>query len=80
MTPCGACRQVLAEFAPEMWVIAIGGQGQNVSKDIIENYQIWKVMDLLPNYFGPSNLFPASSTKDRAPFCNDDNSHKEILT
>jgi cytidine deaminase len=45
--PCGACRQVLNEFAPEMEVIMAGAMGQ-VKKQ--------KLKELLPNSFGPKSL------------------------
>ena len=50
-TPCGACRQVLAEFAPaggdqEMLVIVAGRQG----------YQSFLLRDLLPHAFLPRHL------------------------
>jgi cytidine deaminase len=50
VTPCGACRQVLAEFAPpdgEMLVIIIDGQG-----DVRE----MTLSALLPDQFGPEHL------------------------
>ena len=47
--PCGACRQVIAEFlAPEALVKAINHK--NESKE-------WTVNDLLPDAFTPKNLF-----------------------
>jgi cytidine deaminase len=45
--PCGVCRQVMREFAPNMTVI-IG--------DLAGNYQIFTLADLLPQSFGPENL------------------------
>jgi cytidine deaminase len=44
--PCGACRQALAEFAPDIEVIAVGG-GQE---------RRWRLVDLLPDRFGPADL------------------------
>ncbi|MBN1217372.1 MAG: cytidine deaminase [Anaerolineae bacterium] len=46
-TPCGVCRQVLREFAPELTVI-IG--------DVEGNYKVFTLSDLLPHSFGPEHL------------------------
>ena len=46
--PCGACRQVIAEFfAPEAEVMAVNH---------LDNRQIWTVAQLLPDAFTPKNL------------------------
>jgi len=45
--PCGVCRQVMREFAPDLIVI-VG--------DINGNYQVFTLPDLLPHSFGPENL------------------------
>lgn len=45
--PCGTCRQVLNEFAPNITVLAANGKGEFVSITLGE---------LLPNSFGPHNL------------------------
>jgi cytidine deaminase len=47
VTPCGACRQVLAEFAPQMTVIVADTNG---------NRQVYSLSDLLPAAFGPDQL------------------------
>ena len=47
VTPCGACRQVLAEFGPRMTVIVADTRG---------NQQIYSLAELLPEAFGPANL------------------------
>ena len=47
-TPCGACRQVLFEFAPDLVVIAGGGDGATA------RYHLGR--DLLPDGFGPLRL------------------------
>jgi len=47
VAPCGACRQVLAEFNPEMAVILADTAG------------LWTILpldDLLPRAFGPEDL------------------------
>jgi cytidine deaminase len=48
-TPCGVCRQVLAEFdsAGSMTIIAAKST---------EEYQIYTLKELLPHGFGPENL------------------------
>jgi cytidine deaminase len=46
-TPCGACRQVIAEFGPEAVVYASGDAGRPLIKTISE---------LLPHGFGPRRL------------------------
>ena len=45
--PCGACRQFLNEFAPEMEVLAARADGHYVS---------YKLNELLPRAFSPENL------------------------
>jgi len=44
--PCGACRQVMLEFGPDMRVTAVGPQGART----------WRLVDLLPDPFGPEDL------------------------
>lgn len=53
--PCGACRQVMAEFGVEKVYLA-GPQGR---------YRVLTFEDLLPEAFGPGDL-PATSRPDRA--------------
>lgn len=45
--PCGACRQMLYEFAPELRVLAARGDG---------TWQEAKLSELLPCGFGPASL------------------------
>ena len=45
--PCGACRQMLYEFAPGLRVIAARGDG---------DFQTVPLADLLPHGFGPKSL------------------------
>ncbi len=46
-SPCGACRQVMREFALDCSVILINGQGET---------KVTKLSQLLPDSFGPENL------------------------
>ena len=46
--PCGACRQVLREFAPELLVIMTDAQGKEVRRE--------RLSSLLPSSFGPEDL------------------------
>lgn len=43
-SPCGACRQVMSEFAPNMSVFIADAEG---------NYRRTNVVELLPDHFGP---------------------------
>jgi cytidine deaminase len=47
VTPCGACRQVLAEFGPDMTVIVADSNG---------NCQVHTLDELLPSAFTPAQL------------------------
>lgn len=47
VTPCGACRQVLVEFGPEMTVIVADTRG---------NCRVYRLGELLPDAFGPEQL------------------------
>jgi cytidine deaminase len=46
-SPCGACRQVLHEFNPEMRVITPSGSGSS---------RVWTVNELLPHAFGAERM------------------------
>jgi len=46
-SPCGACRQVLAEFAPQMPVIMVNLTGKREEKTVAQ---------LLPVFFAPTDL------------------------
>jgi cytidine deaminase len=47
VAPCGVCRQVLREFAPDLTIIIT-----NLSGD----YRVLSLSDLLPDSFGPEDL------------------------
>ena len=47
LTPCGACRQVLSEFAPDLRVICAGAGGER---------RVWRLGQLLPEAFSPRDL------------------------
>lgn len=47
-SPCGACRQVLYEFAPDLKVIRADGEGRR--------WEAMPLSELLPHAFGPSEL------------------------
>ncbi len=47
-TPCGACRQFLNEFNPQMTVITVNERGKVTHQTTLDK--------LLPNAFGPHNL------------------------
>jgi cytidine deaminase len=45
--PCGACRQVLHEFGPDMQVVSEGSSGRRKQR---------RLGELLPDAFGPDDL------------------------
>ena len=45
--PCGVCRQVLREFAPDLEIICLNGKGEE---------QVFTLSELLPHSFGPEFL------------------------
>lgn len=47
-SPCGACRQVMAEFGLDILVLIADAEGKL--------HQAMNVSDLLPGAFGPANL------------------------
>jgi cytidine deaminase len=44
--PCGACRQVLAEFGDGLEVVSVGPKDRRT----------WRLAELLPDRFGPDSL------------------------
>jgi cytidine deaminase len=58
VTPCGACRQVLAEFNPRMTVIVANAEGER---------RIYGLPDLLPDAFGPEQLQSAGAVPVQKP-------------
>jgi cytidine deaminase len=51
VSPCGACRQFLYEFNPDMVVVSEGTDGRRAR---------WLLSQLLPDGFGPGDLEPAT--------------------
>ena len=49
VTPCGACRQALVEFAPDLQVYSVSKTGAE---------QRWKISELIPMAFTWKSLFP----------------------
>jgi cytidine deaminase len=51
--PCGACRQFLYEFNPDMLVVSEGSNGER---------RQWSLRELLPDAFGPDDLRDAGAS------------------
>jgi len=50
--PCGVCRQVMREFAPELEIICLNASGEE---------KIFTLPELLPHSFGPDHLHHKST-------------------
>jgi cytidine deaminase len=50
-TPCGVCRQVMREFAPDLEIICLNGNGEA---------KTFTLSELLPYSFGPDHLSHAA--------------------
>ena len=48
--PCGTCRQVLVELAPDVEIISVAGEGSG------QALERWRLTDLIPHAFLPSSL------------------------
>ncbi len=48
VTPCGVCRQVLAEFCGDDFLI--------IAAKNVKEYKIYTLRELLPDSFGPKNI------------------------
>jgi len=55
VSPCGVCRQVLAEFGPDLVVEAVGPRSS----------RRWTLAELLPDAFGADALRPRGSSPDQ---------------
>lgn len=53
-TPCGACRQVISEFGPELAVVMPDGP---------DRYKLSNMRELLPGAFGPASLAAAREAR-----------------
>jgi cytidine deaminase len=51
ISPCGACRQFLYEFGPEMIVVSEGTRGER---------KVWRLSELLVDGFGSSDMESAA--------------------
>jgi cytidine deaminase len=58
VAPCGACRQVLAEFNPRMTVIVA---------DLVGKRHTYSLPELLPDAFGPEHLQSAGAVPVQKP-------------
>ena len=47
-TPCGSCRQVMAEFNPELILYIVDENGKITQETTLK--------EILPGYFGPGSL------------------------
>jgi cytidine deaminase len=56
--PCGACRQVIAEFGPDATIVTQGAGAVTAR---------WLLRELLPHAFGPHNLVSESSDEVTPP-------------
>lgn len=54
-SPCGMCRQVLVEFAPELVVLSVTRGGAEVR---------WSLAELLPHAFTPTSLDTPRARRD----------------
>ncbi len=50
VSPCGACRQALAEFGLELEVVSVAAEGEE------GDVEVWTLGELLPAPFGPGAL------------------------
>ena len=67
--PCGACRQMLYEFSPNMEILSVRADGRYVS---------YKLEKLLPMAFGKEQIIPLQTEQEETPHAQNMQEAQEV--